>query len=351
MPILSIEFSCNIAYCFLYEGGKSYGVYEIPLGLTIHRTSAPDKVLDFVFSKIESEMKKKLSPDTQTIVTGDRIDSFNEAKNIKVFSVLEALRKLNKPLLDICHEGVFFLNRGYPAKLKSKEVSKWLTFKEAGLGVSNYLRNTAIYPQIIPQYNRDLSVKTAILKEMVHTSLEGLHDEIEGLQEPLAISGRFISGTFDPYSLMLGLADSMSFAGKLDILHDQTNYLHNLLALICYQEELQADLFPLLKFVSLGTIFSIPDGLEVLIDPDSERPLKVNIEKESLTVIPLSADTSIEVTLNSKKYGQKDYTVAGGEVGAVIDTREKPLNLDLPEVERINLLKRWAKVRSVEFIS
>lgn len=350
MPILSINLSIGSARCLLFEQKGKIKTFEIPLGFSNASNNDISGILSYILKEIEEESGINIAKNIPILIVGDNIQGLKNQNEVYVYSPFEVLDSFPNPILNIERNVLFFLNKMLYPSINEEGIARWLTFDETLGNIRNHLENLKVYNQIIPQSRRDVLLSSAILREKIISSLGTFSWDAKTLKKPLHVSGSSISEIPDLNILSLSLIDSLNFIGKLEIIFDREGMLINSAAINIFDKKMFGDVLSTINLSNLGSALCIPDDISVNLDFGAEEVQHFDIRKGSLHTIPLNKFESVKITVDSKKYGRIEEEVLGGEVGAVMDTREKPIDLDLSSNKRKSMIESWGKILNVEHI-
>src|SRR3989344_3254913 len=182
-------------------------------------------------------------------------------------------------------------------KVSPADISSWLRFKGDIHILANFIGNRIIYSQTVPINKLDLDIDMAILREVIKKTPEYFYLK----KEDKIIISKDLKERFPPLSkLVTIIIETINPKGLITIhLKEGNNY----------------------QF--LGTLIA-PENIEGLFKGKQSVSVVVNGVATQLLKNSLSISGVNKVTLQIKIGDSKEISVNGGQLGIVIDLRDKP---------------------------
>lgn len=216
-----------------------------------------------------------------------------------------------------------------------EKVGRWLPFLADPITIENFCANNALYPTQIPLDRRDLYFSLALLREKIRSELrkdEG-RKTLENGEETIVLTPQLIRATPN-----LGLATCLAIDAF------EPTKICKILAETKSQEK------------RLGVVLSLThvnqgrkEVAQVVLKFDKKADEKIKIPPGEITVIPISEKQKVALFIHcggAKILGRKSLKIKlqGGEVGIIIDSRGRPIDLAFGLAESRQKVARWMEV-------
>lgn len=180
----------------------------------------------------------------------------------------------------------------------------------------NFRANLDLYHNIIYYDSRDIALKDAYIREISHyANVTVPYDEI------IITGDRLREFKNNPALGYLLILDVIRNHGTYNVKVDKENiFPHSVLTGI-----------DKIDYPTLGTLVNIPGEVECLIETDVGTPQMFDLPADSIFVVPLDIGSDARVLVKSHET-VIDKRVNGGELGIVIDTRDKMDKTEFKEV-------------------
>lgn len=297
------------------------------------------------------------------------------------FSTEQALAALATPILEVGSQFIFFNGRTGVATFESQELLTWLAFKMNLSDVNDYLENQKLYSTLLPIFPRDLGIEMAAAREKIRTLLRNQSDGLN-LEQITLSGGIFCACPFADQSLQIFLDSFENLPTKTDVFLDRQNVLSCLGVLKSVAEKVYDAVPNQLLPTFLGSVLRLSGSVELRLSVGLPSELTTQIGEESLFVFPLaegdvaqaitaslassesrraSLASSEPVSPSSRRGGSRRarlgepggphressskqiWSVRGGLLGLVVDTRRYPLSFPADSARRLEIIKTWQK--------
>ena len=259
------------------------------------------------------------------------------------------------------------------------QISRWLTFQSDEVVLRNQLRNKMIRPTTIPQTLRDLALEHAVAREALHRafshhkslarSLVGVRAagnvefEREATGQSLVKlfalnliigSGGVLSHAPHRAQAMHIMLDAFEPQGVTMLAVDSIFMMPHLGVLSQTLPEAATEVFDRDCLIKLGDVVSpvgiAPTNAQCLnVEIEGMAPFAVSVGKLQLVNVPSGEMRRARLTpskrfdLGNGRGVPLDCTLEGGEVGLVIDTRGRPLQIATDREQRRLQMVSWTQ--------
>jgi len=250
-------------------------------------------------------------------------------------------------------------------------IMRWLPFSVRPEDLANEVANYLTRPYTVPETWRELLIRMAVARAIFGRAMHiagANRPEGIGFGRPrlMVVTGGLVAGGHESVTLWF-ILDLAQPVGITPIHLDQAGLLPGLGALalgghLVEGQEPAADAPVPLLTTSIAPLSRRAPGKNrrdhvaamVSMDVPGEKPTVLRLYAGGLTRLPLTAGRKVKIRLEPASgydFGAGsgrvwEGEVAGGRLGLVFDTRERPLVLPLHEDTRISLLRGWlAEVR------
>ena len=348
-PVLAIDYGHVSAKCLLLtESKKPPQFYEIPLGFsTTHPQLTVFENFLQVFRKVGklsgTSFVEGKSLKIPVVVSGELASlQFKKILAHPPIDPIEALKGLKLRLIDVRDSYTFVCGFSHREKVAAEDVLKWLPFEADPSEIENYLENKILYNQLVPATLRDLYIEQALAREKISQASdlrkERFAKELQ-VSEVVLTGAVFAKAPRFEQSVAIVL-DSLEPREPVKILLDENQWLPAVGTLAFYSLDLAKEILSRCAMKSLGTLLPVPTPAKIMIDAGLGEAQEVIVEDEELILFPLDEKSEAQVVVEQKNE-KKSFKVSGGEVGLVIDSRERPLGLPRDNTERRRMLKEW----------
>jgi hypothetical protein len=268
-------------------------------------------------------------------------------------------RALSEPALDLALGAANLLTA-----LPLGEVLRWLPFSMSEAGLREWILNRAIRPFTVPVSRKDRVIEAAIVRELLRIGAAELGGTGKNTLSPdLLVAGSFFARWPDPYDAFMALIDGLNpqpASGVVQVAIDREALLPLIGTLGALEPDRAAELFEHDGLFDLGAcvVASCPPGEEVRgeLTYQNGQTRKFTVAGGSLLRLHLpggeraasltfAAGGRTSIGRNGPGKGASfvgDLAPHGGQVGLVIDARERPVTLPRNEQERIERLAGWS---------
>lgn len=215
------------------------------------------------------------------------------------------------------------------------EAGKYLSFNANEIYLENFFGNRKVRVQILPKDTKDLEIEEAILRSSSLQATAGKNKKIL-----IAGTGGIISGTPKLSRLGLLILDILEEAVVAQVFFDREFFLPSFGALLARYGQL-AVATPGAWFESLGALVSLGGSATVTLDWGYSQVQQVELEGDEISLIPAPADQKIDLTFMKEPKEKKNFTVGGGSLGILLDSRPKPLPLAFGQETSRSKIVAW----------
>lgn len=340
--ILSIDYGGAVAKILKIDPPGADGkaeLVEFPLGFTTLPRLTISETLRLIIKNV-SGGKKVEAVYASGEIASTELDKILTAAPLDPVEVLESLEM---PLLDVGVSFSYVLGQASRSEVGPQNVSPWLPFEIQSLEIENFLGNKEIYPQLVPSSAKELQIEQAITRAKIQKAAR------RKLQAPSSIiaTGAVFSKAPQPWQVVAIILDSLEPKGLFDIYLDQSQILPSIGTLRHFDPETAHKLINEHSPTLLAPTFSVAGNVKLEFDLDLPDPQELEVKAGSLEIFPLSEGQKAKVAYTTASEAG-EFEVAGGQIGLVIDSRPRPLELPANENQRIGCLQQWAKGLSLE---
>jgi hypothetical protein len=256
------------------------------------------------------------------------------------------------------------MGRGVGAVLQQIELSEVMRWLSMPLEL-NFVRDTlwqkTLTPDTLPQDAETLAIDQALARailRLANRQFLARYPEYDRALEPILASGGIFSQAPNPGQALLMLLDGLEPVGVTTFVVDQNSLGSALGAIASFNSVLPVQVMESGAFLNLGTVICpLSDArnsspmLRAKIEYERGNETTLEVSQGNIVVLPLQVGQTARIFLQglngavidprSRKYSL-NFKVVGGACGAVIDARNRPLNLPQDDARRRDLLKKWA---------
>ncbi len=209
-----------------------------------------------------------------------------------------------------------------------EKVARWIPFAVDHQEVEDFVGNKLFYPTTIPQDWRELILHQAFLCEKLRLEQKVSGEKITDAPESLLVPPAIVKLSPCLWQAVYLFLNSFEPEGVFKLLIKQEEKTENLGTCVCFSGLSEKD-----EKIELKSDFK--DGQK-----------KIQIEKDTIFVIPLKTEEEAEISVKTnglKLCGKNEQRikVSGGEVGIIIDTRGRPLKLPTCDGVGREQINRW----------
>lgn len=351
--ILSIDYGGAVAKILKIDPPGADGkaeLVEFPLGFTTLPRLTISETLRLIIKNV-SGGKKVEAVYASGEIASTELDKILTAAPLDPVEVLESLEM---PLLDVGVSFNYVLGDGYRHSIQAEHVLPWLPFESDLSQIKNFLGNKEIYPQLVPSSAKELQIEQASARAKIKAGAKNKKSGIPASgassnlrEENVVCTGAVFSKAPQPWQVVAIILDSLEPEGLFDIYLDQSQILPSIGTLRHFDPETAHRLINEHSPTLLATTFSVAGNVKLEFDLDLPDPQELEVKAGSLEIFPLSEGQKAKVAYTTASEAG-EFEVAGGQIGLVIDSRPRPLELPANENQRIGCLQQWAKGLSLE---
>jgi hypothetical protein len=335
MPVLSVYIGTN-QQSFLYLDSTSqldttkvvsfpYVYSENLFGSSLSEKEYYAGVVDYVTRQMRVSSKK-----VDTIITG-----FPKSCELELLASFCA--PLSKVLPSVREYSHIYLTNS--VVIKNGTVG-YYTFLPDHLSAeeNNFYANLDIYPFLVPAND------TEVLHHDKLSRFISLGIDVDfSSDNPIILTGdRIAESDYNDLTNMLAL-DLIRTPGIFDVRMDNDNLLPHIAMLRTFDSEFKG-LADHVDFKRLGTLLNAGGPVECLYESGAGTSQLIEMSAERLFVLPQNQDTEARIVAKSDKIGHIEKKIKGGELGFVIDTRDKSSTEFMSN--NVKSARQWEKVLS-----
>jgi len=354
--------------------GDELASYHIPLGFKSSEHLSVLESIIYIIGRVETFsnitiLDKNGKPKIPVYISGD-IASTELEGNFKELPIsgIDALRALNMSLIDVGYEVTyvrffsekfqsFTLSETFDSKKASMEKARqlflsgltsrkkvevenilaWIPFNISPSWINNYIKNKVLYPQIIPESDKELRVEQAFAKEKISEAISDVDtslDEIWQEEQKIVATGGVLSFAPRGEQVVSMVLDGLKPKRAIRIYWDKKQLVPCIGTLKLLDQKEGDALLRKIDFDCLATVVTVPIGVTLKIDFGLKNIQEIRVEEKELFLFPLEKGKQAKIIVEAGSEAVKreasvagGFTclVEGGEVGLVIDARGRPL--------------------------
>jgi len=205
--------------------------------------------------------------------------------------------------------------------------------------IANLYSNWQLYPHVRPSNDVEMEDLDSLVREI---SLESKVDIKK--KRPVLVSGsRFCEEKPDVLAYLL-IFDLVRQPGLFDLRIDVQNALPVLATLNSFDSNLYGSMH--FDFPKYGSVLNAGGGVECLFESYSGKTQLISVNKDEIFIMKLGKGESARVVVKNSVLGSFESEVTGGEIGFLIDARDKEGKDFLKDAYRQRYLSAWKKVLS-----
>jgi hypothetical protein len=221
--------------------------------------------------------------------------------------------------------------------------------------IENYIANKSLYPQLIPTTPRELAIEQALAKRIMRQIVQDMAIQWVGVQTVI-LTGGVLAGVQNQAQAVGMLLDGLQPEGAQRCLLDHHQSLLAIGGALSVHEQEDYRLGRALLnevLVPTGSVISLPLGKERLkataaVEVGLLTNQSVQIRPGELIQVPLGATEWGHVNMTypglfRQHHQAEAFAISGGQVGLVIDTRSRPIEIPAGDNERLSKLLFWDK--------
>ncbi len=296
-----------------------------------------------VLTKISSTAQKKYGIEKPNIIISTDEDFLLKKPPVKhVYALPKVLGESPLPLVYVGEQRGYINNIVYPLIVSPVDFYRWFNLADDIAQVENYFHNRLAYSPKEPRDNWEKGFEEALFRERLTFLFENIQKNYLDTIDDLIIAGEALSFSGDNKRFVLSFLDSLPKTSFVRVYRDYNNRLVNIQALKYFNEDLYKDLISSHVIEDLAGCLVVPQAKEILLKFLDGTRLNINLEPNSISVIPLDKGLKVEAKIIFEK-GKSFFNVSGGTFGLVVDNRSRPLLKNRGSKERITLIEKWLK--------
>lgn len=245
-----------------------------------------------------------------------------------------------------------------------KNINRWLPFEVAPDELLDFIANKSLFPGTVPCTTNDLLIELALTRELIRVAMptalsRNTDNSGTGLLPAVGMilaGGAVLTNAPRPGQAALTLLDALQPVGICTLALDTQNLSCTLGACAAAIPAAMVQILEYGAFRELGGVVA-PVGqanpgeiiLHLTMTYDNGSELEVEVEYDSLEVLPLPAGQQAELTLKplkrfdvgagpGRRYRRR---INGGAVGLIVDARGRPLVLPSDSDKRRAKIQQW----------
>jgi len=212
---------------------------------------------------------------------------------------------------------------------------KFLSFPFSEIYLENFFGNRKVRSHILPKDTKELEIEEAFLRTSFMKAVAGRDKKIL-----IAATGGILSGTPKLSRLGLLILDILEENVVAQVFFDREFFLPSFGALLVRHQQLQVAMVGD-WFESLGALVSLGGPAAVTLDWGYSQVQQVELESDEVSLIPAPAGQKIDLTFTKEPKEKKGFTITGGSLGILLDSRLKPLSLTFGQESSRNRVAAW----------
>lgn len=241
-----------------------------------------------------------------------------------------------------------------------EELTRWLPMDISESVIRDYIWHKSLYPANIPMTEETLAIEQAVARQILQLTMREALASNPGLGtsfEPILASGKIICQAPSPHQSMLMLLDGLQPIGVTTIILDQNGLTPSLGAAASVKAVLPVQVLESGGFQNLGTVICPMSKarvgtpiLRIRLEYEDGNSTRLEIRQGALISLPLEQGQVVRIQLDAlrntrigphSKHGSVSFKTIGGDCGAVVDARGRPLKLPRDISKRREMMKRW----------
>ncbi|OGY23151.1 MAG: hypothetical protein A2172_02110 [Candidatus Woykebacteria bacterium RBG_13_40_15] len=202
-----------------------------------------------------------------------------------------------------------------------RDVGKYLTYPVDEISLENLLGNRKYRPHILPNSPKDLEVEEAFLRN----ALGKILPEKSKKKLTIIATGGLVSGTPSMSRLALIVLDVLREHEVAEVFFDRDFFLPSFGTLLATYKQLQV-VTPGPWLDRVGAFISLGGPLPLKLDWGYSQLQEIELSKDEIALVPASREQTINLSFLIEKE-KHNFSVNGGSLGILLDSREKPLAL------------------------
>lgn len=236
-----------------------------------------------------------------------------------------------------------------PFVINPGDFYKWFYLAENINQVENYFYNRRAYGVKKPTGDWEEGFEQSLFREKISYIFDNFDRTFFDNTNDLILTGEGLVHAGDNNKVALSFLDGCNIEGFWRIYLDRNIITLNIQNMGYYNLPLATKFFESLKLHDLAGCLIVPGAREVEIKTTSGAPLKINLNTNSVSVVPFDNESSVDIKVKFDKK-TKFIKVSGGDLGLVIDNRLRPLLSDKNSKQRIALIEKWLNEISSKII-
>jgi len=319
----------------------NYETFKFPLPFAKFR-DAKTKYLEEVIQKVFDITKTSRKDATLIVVTEDELMLKSKLCE-NSYRITESLSQVKLPLVYVGEAKGFIDGIVYPLVINPSDFYRWFNLADDINQVENYFYNRRIYSFHSPINNWEKGFEEALFREKLSFLFDNMQTGFLEKTNDIVISGDGLINSGDDKKTVLSFLDAVSLPGFWRIYMDPANTLINIQAIKQLDASLGEAVYGKFKLKDLAGCLVIPNATEIDLKFPEGDNLKVSLESDSISVIPLDKETKVEVKATGNDKKSEYFKCSGGAFGLVVDNRLRPLLKDKDSKERLNSIEKWEK--------
>jgi hypothetical protein len=345
--ILSIDFGSAVAKVLVAHLNGDYRLIEYPLGFKTRPHWTLVEALRFIIS---DSLRQVGGGKPEAIYASGEIASvaLKELLSAPPLNPTAVYNELHLPVVDLGHAITYVMGKTFRGDVPAADICRFLPRKITELEVENYLGNKKLYPQLVPLGPREHAIEQAVAIAAASDAEQRRHglpalkvarNSGSGTTE-IALTGAVFAKAPSFGEALLIVLDALSLPPVTEVFLDTKLVIPALATLSFFEKDLAEKIFLKEPLLALGSVFSLPEELNLKLDLGLGEPLALLVAQNRLTCVPLGKGKIARVEFDSPSQ-KGSFEVRGGELGLVIDTRPKPLQMPSSRRERWKMIEGW----------
>ena len=299
----------NIYYYYINPESLSYEYFSYPILPSIYFDS-------LLIDKLLESFNTKGAEKVYVFSSNKRISTVEKGSKINYEFSLEGIKDLN------IKNPVYYI--GFEGSVSTKEHFKNFSLESSYNVSSNLLQNMLIYGPKIPVSDYDRSFYEALNVVLTKNILS--KDALWSSNKTLTLSGPLFNMLKKKSESIFYVLESINRGGVWDISIDFNHLFPAIRILSKFDKPLAERFSKKHTFETASTVAVINDCKEAVLDFGLSSSQKINFSKKRIAILPISKKNKAKVEIFGKKPLKME--VAGSVFGLIIDTRDRPLDLE-----------------------
>ena len=260
-----------------------------------------------------------------------------------IYRISEYLPFIKLPIIYVAESKAFVDGIIYPLVIRPADFYKWFNLAQNINEVENHFYNRQIYGPKLPENQWDRDFEEALFREKLSFLFENIQTDFLEKTNDLVLMGEGLIYAGEGKRVVLSLLDSVKSVGFWRLYSDFSTSMLNLQGIRKFNKDLGDKIYNNYTLSDLAGCLVVPGAHKASLKFTDGDSLTVNLEKDSISVIPLNKENKIDVKVEI--FGSKPVYLkcSGGEFGLIVDNRSRPLLINENSKKRVANVERWLR--------